>query len=1043
MRVTLKSRMKSSLGPLPVAGSTGMSLAPLMHSCRALAIALLIAMIPAMAGATTQAGHAPSSHGTVMAAKTTSADHQLFVDRTATGTGDGLSWPNAFTSLQDALALARTWAPANSVEIWVAQGVYFPDVGAGLANNNRSLSFQPAANVALYGGFAGAESLREQRDWHAHVTVLSGDIDGNDTVDANGVALGVSDINGNNSYHVVLLDQIQGSATLDGFTITSGLATGLGQVNGILMRVGAGLNSFNSSATLANLRIQGNLALMSGSSGQGGGIYTESDAGRSDRLTLSNVQVTHNAGRYGGGLSSRRTALDVTATTFLDNEAEAGGAVHLNLTVDVDFRDAVFRGNHATINGGAFYGFREYLALVNCELTGNSADNNGGAYYADGTTLDLKIVMTNVVISGNRAGVSGGGIYREQPSYGSSRLWNTIIWNNEDSSGVGTADSSHAGPGAARLVAVNSLVQGMIAPGTANLDGTLAANNPLFLLPLDPSAAPSQGGDFHLQLNSPVIDKGDNQARINHYNPATPIPLEGNVLTDLDGTDRILDGDGDTVATVDMGPYETTSFSIGGTVSGLLGEGLILQNSGGDDLPIASSGPFTFDTVVANFSSYAVTVASQPGTPRQTCSVTAGSGNVSGANVTNVQINCTTDTFTIGGTVSGLEGDGLVLQNNGGDDLSVAAVGPFIFATAVADLGNYAVTVATQPGAPSQTCTVIDGSGIVDAANVTNVTVSCITDTYLVTPSAGSGGSMSPATPQSVASQQTIDFTITPDPGYDIADIGGSCGGTLSGNVFTTSPIEAACTVQASFIPQTSTLIAASTNPARAMQPVEFTVDVQGVGSAPADGQIEVVAGSGESCIDNSAPEITGPVARFSCSISFTTLGSRQLVATYSASTTHSGSASAPLIMAVKRFADVSIGIDDGVLQAAPGAPASYLVELRNAGPDDAPNTQLIVAADPALINASWICSAVGAAVCPAPSGTGEVAFSVNLPPASGLDIIQDGTLPASLPISVVVQAQANVSDADPDEVFDPLAGNNLATDVNDADGLFRDGFDP
>jgi hypothetical protein len=1041
MRVTLKSRTKSSPGPLPVAGSTGMSLAPLMHTCRVVVIALLIAMIPALAGATTQAVHSPSSHGTDMAAKTTSADHQLFVDRTATGTGDGLSWPNAFTSLQDALALARTWAPASSVEIWVAEGVYFPDVGAGLTNNDRKLSFQPAANVALYGGFAGNESLREQRNWQAHVTVLSGDIDGNDTVDADGVAQTYSDVHGNNSYHVVLLNQINGSAILDGFSITSGQATGGGLIDGVLMRVGAGLSSRNSSAVLSNLRIRGNLALAS-STGAGGGINVSSDSGRSDRVSLSNVEISANFAKYGGGLAISHTLVDASAVRFLDNDGITGGAVEMELAPDVIFRDSVFRGNSASGDGGAFYGFRENIVLLNCELTGNSAANNGGAYYSSGTTLDIRIVMDNVVISGNRAGVTGGGIYRQQPSYGGSNVWNTIIWNNEDSSGTGTASANHGGPGAARLYAANSLIQGINPTGVGNLDGTIATNDPMFLLPLDPSVAPSLSGDFHLQLNSPVIDKGDNQAHINQYN-ATTIPLEGNLLTDLDGIDRILDGDGDTIATVDMGPYETTSFTVGGTVNGLLGEGLVLQNSGGDDLLITSSGPFTFGTVVANFSSYAVTVASQPGTPQQTCSVTAGSGNVNGANVTSVQVNCATDSFTISGTVSGLQGDGLVLQNNGGDDLSVAVDGPFTFATAIADLDNYAVTVASQPSAPSQTCTVTDGSGTVNAANVTDVLVSCVTDTYLVTPSAGTGGSLTPATPQSVASQQTIDFTITPNSGYDIADIGGSCGGTLSGNVFTTSPIEAACTVQASFTPQTSTLIAASANPARAMQPVEFTVDVQGIGSAPLDGQIEVVAGSGESCTDTSAPEITGLVARFSCSINFTTLGSRQLVATYSASTTHSGSVSAPLVMAVKRFADVSVGVDDGVLQAAPGAPASYLVELRNAGPDDAPNTQLIVAADPALINASWICSAVGAAVCPAPSGSGEVAFSVNLPPGSGLDIIQDGTLPASLPISVVMQAQAIVSGDAPDEVFDPATGNNLATDINDADGLFQDGFDP
>src|SRR6267154_816732 len=53
--------------------------------------------------------------------------------------------------------------------------------------------------------------------------------------------------------------------------------------------------------------------------------------------------------------------------------------------------------------------------------------------------------------------------------------------------------------------------------------------------------------------------------------------------------------------------------------------------------------------------------------------------------------------YTIGGTVSGLSGSGLVLQNNAGNDLALSASGAFTFSTAVATGGAYAVTVKTQP----------------------------------------------------------------------------------------------------------------------------------------------------------------------------------------------------------------------------------------------------------------------------------------------------------------------------------------------------------
>lgn len=79
----------------------------------------------------------------------------------------------------------------------------------------------------------------------------------------------------------------------------------------------------------------------------------------------------------------------------------------------------------------------------------------------------------------------------------------------------------------------------------------------------------------------------------------------------------------------------------------------------------------------------------------------------------------------IGGTVSGLNGSGLVLEDNGGDDLTVSANGDFTFATKVP--GAYAVTVKTEPGDPAQACTVANGSGT-GGANVTNVAVTCVTD---------------------------------------------------------------------------------------------------------------------------------------------------------------------------------------------------------------------------------------------------------------------------------------------------------------------------
>jgi hypothetical protein len=72
---------------------------------------------------------------------------------------------------------------------------------------------------------------------------------------------------------------------------------------------------------------------------------------------------------------------------------------------------------------------------------------------------------------------------------------------------------------------------------------------------------------------------------------------------------------------------------------------LVLQNNGGDSLSPTSSGVFTFATRIASGDGYSVTIATQPSSPTQACSVKNGSGTLGSANVTNVVIDCTPATF--------------------------------------------------------------------------------------------------------------------------------------------------------------------------------------------------------------------------------------------------------------------------------------------------------------------------------------------------------------------------------------------------------------
>ncbi len=117
-------------------------------------------------------------------------------------------------------------------------------------------------------------------------------------------------------------------------------------------------------------------------------------------------------------------------------------------------------------------------------------------------------------------------------------------------------------------------------------------------------------------------------------------------------------------------------------MSGLAGTGLVLQDNGADNLSIGGNGPFTFATALTSGDHYSVTVLNQPS--GQTCTVSDGSGTIGSANVTSVAVSCVTNPlprYHVGGTVSGLAGTGLVLRNNGGDDLAVSTNGAFTFAT--------------------------------------------------------------------------------------------------------------------------------------------------------------------------------------------------------------------------------------------------------------------------------------------------------------------------------------------------------------------------
>ena len=176
------------------------------------------------------------------------------------------------------------------------------------------------------------------------------------------------------------------------------------------------------------------------------------------------------------------------------------------------------------------------------------------------------------------------------------------------------------------------------------------------------------------------------------------------------------------------GPTSPSTYSVGGTVSGLTQSGLVLSN-GSDSLTVAANATsFVFAKALAAQDTYSVAVSVQPS--GATCTVANGSGTIAAAAVTNIQVSCTGLTHQLGGTLTGLTTAGLVLAN-GADTVSPSAgATSFTFAQPVAQGASYAVTVHTEPAGAN--CTVSAGSGTMGSSDITAVRVVCTPSSHHV-----------------------------------------------------------------------------------------------------------------------------------------------------------------------------------------------------------------------------------------------------------------------------------------------------------------------
>lgn len=172
-------------------------------------------------------------------------------------------------------------------------------------------------------------------------------------------------------------------------------------------------------------------------------------------------------------------------------------------------------------------------------------------------------------------------------------------------------------------------------------------------------------------------------------------------------------------------PAPPAPLTVGGSVSGLAGGGLILELNGANDLSVNANGNFVFPKPLSKGKTYAVTVKTSPAAPvKQTCTVNQGSGSITTAAIKGVAVVCITSSFAVGGTVSGLSGKGMVLQLNGANDLPIAKNGNFVFPNVrLPDGSDYSVAIKTLPA--KQKCEIKTINVAPDNDTLNIVAISC------------------------------------------------------------------------------------------------------------------------------------------------------------------------------------------------------------------------------------------------------------------------------------------------------------------------------
>jgi len=712
---------------------------------------------------------------------------------TVTGTGDTVDGADGFCTLREAIQAANTDLAVN--ECSQGSGVDTIVFTPTLANQTIVLTGgQLAITSAMTIDGADALTLTVSGDGASRVFYINGTgIEGHiaNLIVANGniggTGGGIYAENGLTLTNVSLLSNTStnsggGAYAATALTITGGLFEN-NHCTGASSGGGAGTNgnlTINDTRFISNtsdsngggawsdgtIVINGAYFEANQASNDGGGLAS---FGGQPVLISGTTFISNTASNKNGGGVKVNGATTLTSTNFISNTAsnKNGGGLYVAGVGGVRLTGGRFERNMAQAKGGGLY-VSGKLTLNGTEFISNTAATDGGGVYHSASNG----LLVNALLAGNRAGGNGAGLYLG--SFSAVEVLNTTIAGPS----LNAKQAIYVGNGTVDII--NSIIvshtvgieqaggtvyqdYNLFFSNTTNLTGTITSGG--HSRDGDPKFANLASDDYHLQLASPAINAGDNSA-------------VSSVTTDLDGNPRIVGG------TVDMGAYEfefPPSYIITPTVG-----------TGGSIAPAA------------------------PQTVNHNDSITFTVTPTTGYHITDVLVD---------GVSKGAIEDYTFHNVTANHSISAAfAINTYII-TPTAGTGG-SITPATPQAVnhnDSITFTVTSTTGyhitdvLVDGVskgaievytfhNVTathSISAAFAINTYIITPTAGTGGSITPATPQTIYHGGEITFTITPMDGYDIADIfvDGVSQGAAAGYTFTN--VTANYSISATFSEQT------------------------------------------------------------------------------------------------------------------------------------------------------------------------------------------------------------------------------------------------